>query len=175
MSRKYRPLTADTTTIEAASLRLLGDVLSEPSSAAHRGDWLRYFLRVMYGADYQRRGARLLQVDQRQLSHMLCTGLRVSRAVMERVSEVYPRRMRRRREELRKLAAVIEAAFSAELMALDSVPLIVRRLSVMASAAANTRQPHSSETGRFVPRVQGKSPALREPGARVKREPRRQK
>jgi hypothetical protein len=163
MTRRHRPLTASSTTTDAVSLRLFGDLISEPLDTDHRGKWLRYFLRVMYGADYVRRGARMLGIAETDLSRRMQTGLRVSRGVMERVAEVYPRRMRRRREELRKLAETIREAFEREAMALDSVPLIVRRLSVMASVAANTRQPHSVETGRFVPRVQGKLPALTEP------------
>jgi hypothetical protein len=163
MTRRHRPLTASSTTTEAVSLRLFGDLISEPLESDHRGKWLRYYLRVMYGADYIRRGSRMLGLDERDLSRRMQTGLRVSRGVMERVAEVYPRRVRRRREELRRLAEVIREAFEREAMALDSVPLIVRRLSVMASVAANTRQPHSVETGRFVPRRQGKSPSLTEP------------
>lgn len=162
MTRRHRPLTASTLSVRAVSERLFGDWLDVPLETDHRGKWLRYFLRVMYGADYVRRGSRMLGLSERDLSRRMRTGLRVSRGLMERVADVYPRRVRRRREELRRLAEAIREAFDIEAAALDSVPLIVRRLSVMASVAANTRQPHSSETGRFVSRVQGKMPDLRE-------------
>lgn len=124
---------------------------------------LRYVLRSLYGADYQRRGAKLLGVSGKALSAMLCGGLRVSRAIVQRLEHAYPDRARHRRGELRSLAALIAAAFEAETHGLDRSQELIRLLARAASAAANTHNPHSRETGRFVRRVQVKAPVIAEP------------
>jgi hypothetical protein len=164
MARRHPPLTAATASTVAASQRLFGDLQSTISVASHRGDYLRFVLRSLYGADYRRRGAMLLGVNRSDLSRMMSGGLRVSRRIVDRLENALAGRLRTRRKELRALAAAIEGAFAAEERALAACPALVATLARMASAAANTHNPHSSETGRFVPRVQRKAPVLREPG-----------
>lgn len=158
------PLIAERTTAHAASRRLFGEAIPEPTEGNHRGEYLRFLLRSIYGADYRRRGAALLGVDKARLSGMMTGGERISRRVVDRLADKLANRVRNRRKELRRAAVAVEAAFAAEYAALARCPELVAVLARLASVAANTRQPHSSETGRFVARVQGKMPDLREPG-----------
>lgn len=167
--RRYRgmadwqpPLTAARATAGAASRRLFGEAIPEPTEGSHRGEYLRFVLRSIYGADYHRRGAGLLGVDAARLSGMLTGGERVSRRVVDRLADKLANRVRNRRKELRRAGVAIESAFAAEHAALERCPEMVAALLRLASVAANTRQPHSRETGRFVSRRQGKEPELRE-------------
>jgi hypothetical protein len=158
------PLTAARATTDAASRWLFGDSVPIPKIGDHRGKYLRYILRALYGSDYRRRGAALLGLHYvSRMSAMFTGGERVSRRLVDILQDKLAERVRNRRKELRLIAASIERAFAAEHAALERCPELVAVLSKLASAAANTRQPHSVETGRFVPRKQGKAPDLREP------------
>lgn len=160
MAQRHPPLTASTATAHAASLRLFGDPIDKPSADSNRGKHLRYVLRKLYGADYRRRGAALLGVTPQDLSRMFRDGTGVSRRIVRRLAASFPDRARHRRDEQRALARAIEGAFSAEDLSdlSEHISLLLR----LASVAANTRQPHSMETGRFVSRDQSKAPVLRE-------------
>jgi len=163
VSMRYQPITAATATIDATSLRLFGDILSEPAITDHRGIWLRYFLRTLYGADYIARGSRLLGVSAGTLSHMMGSGRRVSRGLLQRVEDSVPRRVRRRREELRALARMVEAAFAREGQNLGRAVFALAQLQRMASEAVRVTQPIDARSGRFVSCKQRKFPMLREP------------
>lgn len=168
--RSVRPITASTASTVAASQLLFGDYLEPPQDGDHRGIWLRYILRQLYGADYRKRGARWLGVTPGYLSRMMCTGSRVSRRIVERIESKLEQRIRDRRKELRALAEMVQRVFAEEEAGLRAEEELIAILLREASRAANTRQPHSSETGRFVSRVQGKLPDLREPGKKRARE-----
>lgn len=94
---------------------------------------------------------------------MLCHGRRVSRRLADRLQSKASDRKRHRRSELRALSEAIAEAFAAEASAIELTDELIAVLLRQASAAANTRNPHSRETGRFVPRRQAKVPALSEP------------
>ena len=164
MVRRHRPLTASTATAHAASLRLFGDAFPAPHAGSHRGYILRYVLRSIYGADYRKRGAKLLSVSPARLSDMMSTGSRVSRRAVQRLEHALRDRKRHRYGELRVLSGALSEAFAAEVRALERTDELLALLARAASAAANTRNPHSSETGRFVRRDQSKLPVLSEPG-----------
>jgi hypothetical protein len=93
---------------------------------------------------------------------MMRRGERVSRRVVARLEHAFPDRARHRRGELRALAAMVAAAFEAEAVAIDRAVAMLPLLARAASAAANTHNPHSRETGRFVPRRPAKTPLLTE-------------
>jgi hypothetical protein len=170
MASRYQSITAATASTIAASERLFGASVAVPNSSGHRGDILRYVLRALYGADYRKRGARLLGVSERDLSEMLCHGRRVSRRIVDRLESAAADRKRHRHGELRALAGAVASAFEAETGAIALTDELLPLLARMASAAANTHNPHSSETGRFVPRRQGKAPLISElPRAAKKR------
>jgi hypothetical protein len=161
MNAKHRPLKASRADIVAVSERLFGDWLEAPGEQ-HRGEWLRYLLRALYGSDYIQRGASFLGIAPRDLSHRMCTGLRVSRGLLQRIEDSIPRRVRRRREELRALAEMVQAAFEREAREVarwEEVMVVLKRL---ASEAHAPTQPIDGRTGRFVPRRQHKFPMLQD-------------
>jgi hypothetical protein len=162
MARRYKPLTINGATVEAASSRLFGDAVALPAAASHRGELLRYLLRALYGADYVRRGAKLLDVSEGYLSRMMCTGRRVSRRRVQRVEAALQSRIRHRRGELRALAACVEAAFAAEHALLSDLDPVVAELNRMASKAVAATQPIDARSGRFVSRKNRKFPMLRD-------------
>jgi hypothetical protein len=155
----------------AASSRLFGEPLEKPHEVDHRGIYLKFVLRALYGADYRRRGAKLLHVDASRMSSMLTGGRRVSRRIVQRLEHALRDRARHRRRELAAAALAVEAAFAVEQAALAECPGMVSTLARLASAATRVDgRERSRETGRFVPRVQRKAPLLREPGAARKKE-----
>lgn len=161
--RHWQPPITAVRTVDAASSRLFGEAYREITSDAHRGEILRFMLRALYGANYRKRGAAMLGVSLAALSEMLLRGRRVSRRRIDRLESALADRARHRRGELRELAASVEIGFAVEQAALARcVDELMARLARAASVAANTRQPHSTETGRFVRRVQGKAADLRE-------------
>jgi DNA-binding transcriptional regulator YdaS (Cro superfamily) len=164
MAIRYRPLRPCEASVDAASCRLLGDALIKPLPGSHRGAWLRYALRSLYGSDYRARGAALLGVAAPCLSAMMTGGLRVSRRRVQRLEDALDQRIRNRRKELRALAAAVEAAFAAEYAALGELNAVVAELNRLASQAMrSTDRPIDARSGRFVSRKNVKFPMLREP------------
>jgi hypothetical protein len=164
MAIRLQSLTASTVTIDGASCRLFGELVGKPFYGAHRGEWLRYLLRSLYGSDYRRRGAKLLGVSLPHLSAMLTTGSRVSRGKVQRLEDALDQRIRNRRKELRRLAVAVEAAFAAEYALLSDLDPIVAELNRLASQALrSTERPIDARSGRFVSRKNTKFPMLREP------------
>jgi hypothetical protein len=170
MASRYQSITAATASTAAASSRLFGYQPGIPNNQSTRGEMLRFVLCALYGADYRKRGARLLGVDLSSLSRMLTGRKGVSRRVVDRLQDKLVDRMRHRRGEVRDLGAMVAAAFEAHDAAIEACPGIVAMMARAASEARFNRQPHSSETGRFVPRRQGKAPLISEvPRAAKKR------
>jgi hypothetical protein len=161
MNAQHRPLKASRADIVAVSERLFGDWLSLPTGD-HRGEWLRYFLRTLYGADYRLRGAALLGMAPCSLSACFGTGKRVSRGMLQGIEDSLPRRVRRRREELRALAEFVQAAFEREAADLARWEEVMATLKRLASEVMVSTQPIDGRTGRFVPRRQRKFPMLRD-------------
>lgn len=144
------------------SLRLLGDSLLFPVMDQHRGIWLRYALRALFGADYISRGAQFFGISRNTLSGMMNTGLRVSRRITQRLENELDDRKRKRRKELRSLALAVEEAFRLESERLETLKPIVSELVKRASRAVRLTQPMDQRTGRFVSRPNRKIPELRE-------------
>ena len=93
---------------------------------------------------------------------MLSDGRRVSRRLVDRLQNKASDRKRQRYKELRALSATLSEVFAAEAAAIERTDELIPLLARAASLAANTGNPHSSETGRFVPRDQSKLPVLSE-------------
>jgi len=164
MRDRQLPNTAATASIATASRWLFGEAFVPITNQSHRGDYLRYVLRALYGADYRRRGARMLGVSETRLRSMCSSGERVSRRVVDRLQSKLSDRMRQRRGEVRRLAEIVQTVFAAEEARAAEVVALASTLAKMASAAANTHNPHSRETGRFVSRSSARTPILRELG-----------